>query len=125
MRRTLYAKPTIFVLAVVLFFAVHAAWGMYEKSREASQKRDKATAELVELKQREKSLTEDVARLSTDRGVEDEIRNRFMVAKDGEKVMIITSPPDGDVHTVTVTDDKPGIFSQWVAAMGFGGKSGE
>src|SRR3989338_2688583 len=89
LRRFLYAKPTIIALVLVVVLLFRGVWGVYQKSAEAVAKRDKATAELADLAAREKELHEGIARLSTGEGVEAEIRDRFMVAKEGEKVMLI------------------------------------
>ena len=123
LRRAIYAKPTIIVLAVLVVITLRGAWGMYQKNQEAAIKRDKATTELVALEIREKQLNEDIARLSTVRGQEEEIRNRFMVAKEGEKVIIVTSPERETEHTVTVTDTpKPSFMDKLKAASGMSGQ---
>ncbi len=119
LRRAIYAKPTILALAVLMVITLRGAWGMYQKDQEATIRRDKATAELVLLQIREKQLNDDIARLSTERGQEEEIRNRFMVAKEGEKVIIVTTPERETEHTVTVTDTpKPSFMDKLKAASG-------
>ncbi|GEM_PF-558678 len=104
LRRILYAKPTIILLGVIALLVAHGAWGMYQKSIEALAKRDKAQEELHAMQEREKGLQGDILRFSTPRGQEGEIRDRYMVAKDGEKVIIIADPETPAVHTVTVSD---------------------
>lgn len=119
LRRAIYAKPTILILALLVVLTMRGAWGMYEKNQEATIKRDKALAELSALKAREKQLSDDITRFSTERGQEEEIRNRFMVAKEGEKVIIVTQPEVETEHTVTVTDaPKPSFIDILKAASG-------
>lgn len=122
LRRVLYAKPTIILLAFAVALLLHSTWGVYQKSKEALSKNAKAEAELAALLAREKELKEDIARLNTADGVETEIRERFMVAKEGEKVMIITDPEKAKVHTVTVEDDSPTFMEKMLGAVGFGGE---
>lgn len=122
LRRILYSKPAIIALALVVVLLSRGVWGVYQKSVEAVAKRDKATAELASIVAREKELQTDIARLSTGEGVEAEIRDRFMVAKAGEKVMIIADPAASAVHTVTVTDEAPSIFGKFMGAVGFEGE---
>lgn len=110
-RRVLYSKPTILVLFVVTILVARGAFGMYQKSEEAIAKRDKAAGELDVLRVREAELRDDIAQLSTERGQEEVIRDRFMVAKEGEKVIIVTDPEAKKVHTVTVTEgESPQTF---------------
>ena len=103
-RKAMYAKPTIIALLVLFAFILNGTWGMYQKSKTANENREKAEALVDELSSREKEVTEDVVGLSTKRGIEEEIRARFMVAKEGEKVIIIADPKIEEVHTVTVSE---------------------
>ncbi len=52
-------------------------------------KRDVRKEELETLKQRAGSLEAKVKHLQDERGIEEEIRGRFDVAKEGERVVII------------------------------------
>lgn len=122
LRRFLYAKPTIIALALVVALLSRGAWGVYQKSKEASEKHAKAEMELELLLKREGELKADITRLSSDEGVEAEIRERFMVAKEGEKVMIITDPKQEKVHTVTVDAEAPTMMEKMMGAVGFGGE---
>ena len=122
LRRAMYAKPTILLFALLVVLTLRGAWGMYEKNQEANIKRDKAIAELSALKERERELKDDILRLSTLRGQEEAIRNRFMVAKDGEKVIIVTQPEIETEHSVTVVDTpKPTFMEKLKAASGMSG----
>ena len=122
-RRTLYAKPTILIMLVLTIVTLRGAWGMYQKSKEAKVNDEKALAELRILESREAGLRSDIDLLSTSRGQEEAIRNRFMVAKDGEKVIIITQPKDETIHTVTVPEgEKQSFFDSFKAAVGFSGQ---
>ena len=118
LRKVIYGKPTIIVAAAVLLFVARGAWGMYQKNLEATEKRNITEEHLSELKQREAELSGDILNLSTDRGVEGEIRDRFMVAKDGENVMIVTDPDAQKVHTVIVSGEKPTIIQKMISAVG-------
>jgi hypothetical protein len=102
----MYAKPTILLLGLLTVLVARGAFGMYQKSGEAIVKRDKAMGELHVLEARQRELDEDISRLSSVRGQEEEIRDRFMVAKEGEKVMIVTPPDKKTTHTVTVSEEE-------------------
>ena len=118
LRRALYAKPTILLVAVAIVFAAHGAWGMYNKSKEAGLRADDANARLSELRERSSELTTDIELLSSERGVEEEIRDRFMVAKEGENVMIVSDPEEQKVHSITVGDEKPSTLQRMLGAIG-------
>lgn len=118
LRKTMYAKPTILFLGVIVLLIARGAWGMYEKSVEASVKRDKAAAELEHLQTYATQLDTDISKLSSERGQEAEIRDRFMVAKDGENVIVVTSAKQNDMHTVTVSEEPETMVDRLKAAVG-------
>lgn len=123
LRKVLYAKPTIIIMAIFVVLILHSAWRMHEKSLDALSKRDKALEELHVLETRKAELETDVARLSSDRGIEEEIRDRFMVAKEGEKVMIVVAPKIDDAHTITVPSDQNSSFlNKIMSAIGLSGE---
>lgn len=88
-RQLLYSPFTFLALAVAITIAGRGVWGMYQKS----QSTDDALAETKQaydaLVAREAFLQSELKRLSTDAGVESEIRERFGVAKAGEEVIVV------------------------------------
>ncbi len=120
-RRALYAKPTILLIALAIVFVGQGAWGMYNKSREAKARADDANQKLTELRERSDELSRDIELLSSERGVEEEIRDRFMVAKEGENVMIVADPEEQKVHSITVGDEKPSTLQRILGAIGISG----
>lgn len=122
-RRAMYAKPTIIVLGFLTILVARGAYGMHQKSNEAIEKRDKAIGELHALESRQRELNEDIGRLSSPRGQEEEIRDRFMVAKEGEKVMIVANTEAKVAHTVTVSEDEQptSFIDRMKAAAGVSG----
>lgn len=119
-RRFVYAKPTILVVFVLSLVSLHGAWGMYQKSKDAIANRDRAVMEANVLMAHERELHADISKLSSDRGQEEEIRSRFMVAKDGEKVIIVSEPDSQTEHTVTVDDKSQTstLVDKFKSAMG-------
>jgi cell division protein FtsB len=121
-RSWLYSKVTIallFVCAVVLGFSVV---GRFSVEREMAAKREKQEAELMDLKARAAALEAKVDHLKQSRGVEEELRNRFDVAKEGEKVVVLVGEEQaaGDLEALKIPPgeehaDKPlwDFFKFW------------
>ena len=123
LRRVFYGKTMVLVLIFVLALIVRGSWGMYEKSVEAGQKRDKALGELKVLTTREEELSNDISHLSTERGIEEAIRTKFMVAKEGERVIIVNDSTDNaEVHRVFVPAPKPSTLDRLLGAVGIEGE---
>lgn len=76
-------------MAAVLVLMSLAAFNIYKKYRESSENRKRAQGELESLEQRNRELSSRIERLKTERGLEEEIRKKFNVAKEGEGVVII------------------------------------
>lgn len=98
-KRILYSKGMLLVLSVVVIFLLGAVWDVYQQSREATGRRLESAAELEELVNRQTALRREIDYLSSDRGIEEEIRNKFEVAKEGEEVLIIVDPQQEETST--------------------------
>jgi cell division protein FtsB len=101
-RRIVYSKPmigAIFLCTLMLSFSVY---DRYVVSKEMKMKLDERYAELEELEMRAQALESKVQYLTDERGVEEELRNRFDVAKEGEQVVILVDSKRGANATATV-----------------------
>ncbi|MBX4210641.1 septum formation initiator family protein [Candidatus Parcubacteria bacterium] len=88
-KRRLYSRSVLIVLVIIGLFFGQATWGIYKKKHDSELKADQAIAELKALKERQKELSLDVQKLNTDRGVEEEIRDKFSVTKPNEHMVVI------------------------------------
>ncbi len=80
----------------LLFFAAWStsgAWHMYEKLRDATDQSDAASSELALLQKQDVQVKGDIANLSSARGVEAALRERYGVVKPGEGVIEIVEAP--------------------------------
>lgn len=89
-KRTWFQSPIIAVILVLL-----VVWGgvavvrAYLKQREAVSNRNDSVRELRDAEQKQQELSTKIENLSTDRGMETEVRNRYRVAKPGEQLVIV------------------------------------
>ncbi len=72
------------LVLILVIFAVRGAWSMYVKFSVALRGNDAAEKELSQLEESYAKMSAAVANLSTTRGEEGEIRDRFGVARPGE-----------------------------------------
>ena len=78
-------------------FSAHAAWDMYVKFTVASKGDDASKTELASLESQYARVSQAVDNLSTPRGEEGEIRERFGVAKPGEgAIQIVRASTSSD-----------------------------
>jgi len=62
---------------------------MYQKANFAKKNRDVAEQELNSLNKRDDALSIELNKLSTERGLEEEIRHKFEVGKKGERLIVL------------------------------------
>ncbi len=87
-------KIWILVLLIVFVVFANGTWSVYQKSSFASENRELAQKELEELKVREIALREELVRLETKRGLEEEVRQKFDVGLEGEKMIVLVDAPE-------------------------------
>jgi len=88
-KKIMNSKIVFIVLLVFFVFMARATWKMFDKTYSSKERITQAETLLASLGEREKVLSEKVSYLSTEQGIESEIRTKFRVAKDGEMVAVI------------------------------------
>ncbi len=88
-KKAVYSKISLVILLVIIIPLAHATYGIYQKEQLSSVNFNSAKKEYDDLKAREDMLNSEIGRLQTDEGIEEDIRNKFSVAKPGEQVIVI------------------------------------
>ncbi|HPB60402.1 MAG TPA: septum formation initiator family protein [Candidatus Paceibacterota bacterium] len=104
-RRYLIGLPMAILAVLVLLIFVRAAWKMYQRDALSRDNLKMAEEQLAALKAREADLQTKIKALETPRGIEEEIRANFSVAKEGEKVISLVE--EEATTTATTTEKKP------------------
>ena len=117
----LVRSPLMMIVAIVLFVILSkAVWNIHEKANASKARLDQATAELNRLKTRQDEVSTKVAYLSTDQGVESELRTKYLAVKEGEQVAVIVNQTDGTTSTSTeVVKQDDGWFTKVLQWFGF------
>lgn len=88
-KRILYSRTTLVVLGVIIVLLINSVWGVYKKRAISKENLNKAQASLDTLLAREETLSNEIDRLKSTAGVEEEIREKFGLVKPGEEVIIV------------------------------------
>jgi len=80
---------TIGLLILVILLLTRAVLGMYQKNNRANHRAQSAHMELKKVQEREVSLRKDLEYIKTSKGMEEELRQKFDVARDGEHLLVI------------------------------------
>jgi cell division protein FtsB len=90
--RRFVASPWVLAgIGVLIVIAGMNTWDMYQKWRLSEEALEKTRASYENLEKREAFLDSKIDSLSTEAGVEAEVRERFGVAKPGEGVIVVLS----------------------------------
>ena len=119
--KKLYSFPIFLLLIILTATTVRAAFSSYQRHVQEDKKVNGAIEDLSAMEKREDNLRKENEWLKTSRGQEELFRDQYMVAKEGENVMIITSNKDEDVdHTVTTETKENNILSKTKEMIGVG-----
>ncbi|HEU5114497.1 MAG TPA: septum formation initiator family protein [Candidatus Paceibacterota bacterium] len=116
-KRFLHSRYAIAVLAIVVLVLVRGVWNVYGKYEKSKEIADRMQSDLSSLQSRESSLSKQIDALSTPEGKEREIRDRFGVVKDGEKMVILVD--DSTTSTQTAAAANTGFWSRFLGFFGF------
>lgn len=114
----IYSKVSIGILLILSIPLSISVFERFSVEREMAGKREAKEAELESLKERAAVLKSKVEHLENDRGIEEELRSRFDVAKEGEQVVIILDDETDvkDLEDLSTppgenTEDEPSVWA--------------
>ncbi|MEJ0002072.1 MAG: septum formation initiator family protein [bacterium] len=87
--RIMQSKPVlIFLGIVVLVFAANLV-SFLGKLKETARNKEIAQEKIAELEKQKDQLSVEISKLKTDEGVEESIREKFGLVKDGEGMIVV------------------------------------
>jgi cell division protein FtsB len=88
-KKVVYSRMTILVLFILLIFLAKATYDIYQREQLSIADYGSVKKQYDDLESRQALLNNEIAQLSTQAGVEEQIRDRFSVAKPGEEVITV------------------------------------
>jgi cell division protein FtsB len=115
-KRRLYSMPALAVLLVLSVMLVRGAYSMLITERQSAKEADLLALEVAALREREGVLSYAIDRLSTEEGIEEEIKSKYNVARQGEYVAVIVDKPQKEA--LPEAPAKPWWSRVWSAIIG-------
>ena len=84
-----YSKATMLILFVFSAILIAGLFSIIPKERATKENKDLVLNQLDSLKAQSSSLSSEIDSLKTQAGVEDKIREKFRVVKEGEGLVVI------------------------------------
>ena len=98
----------VLALSLAAFGASRAAFDMYGKFTEAAAASASADAQLQDMQERRQNIKADVLALSSERGLEAEVRERYGVARPGEGQITIVR----QASSTEILRQEPGLLQK-------------
>ena len=112
-RAVMYHKATLVILGLFVLVVLHSTWVVFQKKRESELMKDASLSRTEELRTRDTDLKSKIGRLSTDSGIEEEIRSKYSVVKENENMVVVV---DSQNTVASSTAPKVGF---WQTIVGF------
>ncbi|MEX0930050.1 MAG: hypothetical protein WDZ79_00055 [Candidatus Paceibacterota bacterium] len=116
-KRIIYSKLALIILILLTALMFKAAWGAYQKMSQSGERAAAAREEKQELLNEQEILSENLQHLETRRGMEEELRKKYSLTKEGEEMVVIVDPEvaGGEVDE----RDRSVLGEIWDAVVGF------
>lgn len=108
-KKFLYSPLAVIILLILCGLLIRGTWNVYKKEKESRENLEKVTAEYERSKERQGVLEHQIERLSTEEGVEEEIREKFSVTKPGEEIVLVV---EDDTSTYIQEDLKTSFWDK-------------
>jgi len=108
-----HSPLVLIVLFGVLVLFVYNMINLIEKERETTKKRNQILSNIETLRNREESLTKDIEKLKTEEGVEETIRDKYQVVKEGERMVVIVDEEKKPETVSTEVEQEHGLWG-WI-----------
>jgi cell division protein FtsB len=107
-RQLVYSIPVLLILLLILFFIAKGSFGIYQKYTLSKNELNNSKSDLSALEEKKNHIYQKVEKLNTETGIEKEIRSKFNVAKEGEKLVVIVD----DAPEEVIVEEEKGFFKR-------------
>jgi cell division protein FtsB len=115
-RRFLHSRYAIAILIILCLFLARATYGVYQKYEKSKDIAERMKGDLATLTARQASLQNAINDLNTEEGRDREMRERFGVVKEGEKMIVLVD--DNASNSSPVIPLNQGWWSKFLEILG-------
>ena len=98
------SKPILIFLGVVVLVFAWSVFGLVSRMQETMRNKKVVQDKIENLQKEKEKLISDINKLETDKGMEENIREKFGLAKDGEGMVVVVddkNTPQNDAENKT------------------------
>jgi cell division protein FtsB len=101
----------LFVLLFVLLIFMYNMVGLVEKQQDSINKHKIALAEVESIQKREEEMNLIISKLNTEQGIEEALRDKYHLVKQGEKMVVIVNQEANATDAVTQNVPKNSFYN--------------
>lgn len=108
-RRLMESTPMLFVFALILIIFTWNVASLLGKMNQVVKNREVAETRLTQLANTKARLEADIALLATDEGIEETIREKYGLGKEGERLVVVVE----DKNPADQSAEQQGSFTSF------------
>ena len=112
-RNILESWPVLAFLGILLLFFIWGIIGFTGKMHMTRENRKIAENKVQELELEKEKLSSDIAKLKTEKGIEENIREKFGLAKEGEGMIVIVEDKNPQTEQNDFSEGFFSFFKSW------------
>ena len=83
------SRPMLVILGIIVLMFAWSVYGILDRMNETAKNRKIEEQKITDLQNRKDKLLKDIANLKTEKGVEENIREKFGLTKEGEGMIVV------------------------------------
>jgi cell division protein FtsB len=88
-RKLMHSKPVLIILSILVLLFIYNVIKLANKAADTKRNREIAENKIIELQKQKEDLTKQIEKLNTEKGIEEDIREKFGLGKEGEGMIVI------------------------------------
>ena len=112
-KNIIYSRPVLVLLAILVLAFAWAVFRFMDKMQITRENRIIAESKVAQLEKEKEKLSSDISKLETEAGVEESIRDKFGLAKEGEGLIVIVEEKNTTEIPKKESGGFFGFFRNW------------
>lgn len=108
-KQIMRSKPVLMLLGIIIVVFAWSIFGLVGKMQETIKNKKIGEDKVQELQTSKEKLSEEINKLQTEKGIEENIRKNYDVVKDGEGMIVVVE--DKNLPEVQTENKSIGFFS--------------
>ena len=110
----MHSRPVLVLLFILVLVFAWSVFGFMGKMGTAKENKKIAENKVAQLEKEREKLSSDIAKLETEEGIEESIREKFGLVKEGENMIVITEDKSDSVAEKASSGNFFSFLKNWL-----------